>query len=220
MMTLLSSEQKDYAELLVKNYEQTRPDVYFLALITSPARKIEPELLRALRLKLADYFPAGAKPSVETESALWFSSLVESRGSDSITLLPGVLDLLRERLKAQPVNLLEKIRAIIKECHQSVPPVISWEEDLIYYSLIPAQDIHRRSLIRHTVLMAAKAVLSGKRPGLEEWINGMTTRVPAEISEHEDFKTLLLLSQTKIRRTKILSNARASSAASDDRILK
>lgn len=133
-MDSIFQQQLEDAKKEIEFYENSTPDVVSLALLASPARKIEPELLRRLRLELADHFPIEEKPHVGTESALWFSKLVESRGADSITLLPEVLHLLRRRLKEKHEALLEKIRRIILECHRSVPPVIAWEEDLIYGS--------------------------------------------------------------------------------------
>jgi small GTP-binding protein len=219
-MNLLSQRQEEFARRQFEFYENSRPDVFSLALLASPARKIEPELLRLLRLKLSDYFPGERKPNVGSESALWFSALVESRGADAITLLPGVLDLLRRRLVEQHGELLEKIREIIHDCHRSIPPVIRWEEDLIYYSLTSTAGNDYQDVIRETVLQAAKAVKSGERKGLEEWICGMYLRIPEELLNNDSFKNLLLISQTQSRKTKKLTDSSDFSSNSVDATLK
>ena len=95
-----TSQELDAAQQLLSYYEGARPDLIILAMLASLAKKIEPELLRALRLSLSDQFSADKRPTVGTEAALWFSPFVESRGPDGITLLPEFSELLRERLKS------------------------------------------------------------------------------------------------------------------------
>jgi internalin A len=219
-MSLLFHGQQEYAKREVEFYENSSPDVISLALLVSLARKIEPELIRTLRLELSDHFTLDKKPNVGTEFTLWFSNLVESRGSDSITLLPGVSDLLRKRLKEEDPELLREIRQIIVNCHQSIPPVIKWEEDLVYYSLISKGEDHYQRLIYETVLKAAKAVQSGERKGLDEWISRMYLRIPKELSENKHFRKLLAVSQHQIIKTKELNYSQTNSSSSDDVILK
>src|SRR5262249_24520346 len=60
-----------------------------LAVPLSVAVRIEPELIRAIRLAVLPYLDVAA------ESDLWFSDLVASRGPDSIVLKPEVLPGLR-----------------------------------------------------------------------------------------------------------------------------
>src|SRR5262249_34970166 len=60
-----------------------------LAVPLSIAVRIEPELIRAIRLAVLPYLDVAA------ESDLWFSDLVASRGPDSIVLKPEVLPGLR-----------------------------------------------------------------------------------------------------------------------------
>lgn len=200
-MYLLSQREQEYAKREIEFYENSSPGVISLAMLASPARKIEPELLRCLRLELSDHFPIEKKPNVGTEFALWFSTLIESRGADSITLLPGVSDLLRTQLKEKGNDLLDRIHKIILNCHQSVPPVIKWEEDLIYYSLISKGNDEYQDLIYNTVLQAAKAVQSGERRGLDEWISRMHLRIPQNLLQNQHFKKLLSISQQQFIKT-------------------
>jgi WD40 repeat protein/GTPase SAR1 family protein/DNA-directed RNA polymerase subunit RPC12/RpoP len=186
-------------------YERKRPDVVSLALLASPARRIEAGLLRILRLKLAHHFPAEKQPMVGTEAALWFSSLVESRGLDSLTLLPGVLHLLREQLRGK-VELLEEVHAIIESCHREIPPIINWEEELIYYSLNPAFDERQRfELLRQVSLSAKKALRNKGGHGFEERINEISRRIPQQALQHPDFRQLLSESQQRIKKFRSFS---------------
>jgi internalin A len=210
-MSSLFPQQEKFGQRQIDFYQRSRPDVVSLALLVCLARKIEPELLRHLRLKFSDYFSGDKKPHVGTESALWFSTLVESRGADGVTLLPGVLNLLRRQLKKEHSELLEKIRLEILICHESVPPVVRWEEDLVYYSLSTKQTAGHQARLRSSILEAAKAILSNKREGLDELINRMPVRVPAELFRHEDFKKLLSLSQSRV--VKVLTPSTAKSSA-------
>jgi internalin A len=209
-MSSLFPQQVQFAQRRLGHYENARPDVIYLALLVSPARKIEPALIRRLRLKFANYFPGQPPLTVGTESALWFSTLIESRGSDSLTLLPGVVDLLRRRLVERHGELLEPIREIILECHQSIPPVIKWEEDLVYYSL--STDGGDEEL-RQRILRAAKTILDDEERNLEEWVNRMSVRVPEELLKHDDFKNLLALAQARVVKPKVLTPAESDSSA-------
>lgn len=197
-MPSTSLKYKDIAQKRLASYKLSQPDLFSLSLLASLARRIEPELLRSLRLNLAHYFDEKKRPTVGTESALWFSSLIESRGSESVTLLPGVLEILRQRLKAQE-NLLEEVYSITKRLHQNVPPIISWEEELIYIGLSSKfTEEERAERIYKTTLEAVKAVKSGNRHSLEEMVIDISQRVPTTVVSQESFIKLLSLSQTRL----------------------
>jgi internalin A len=158
--------------------ETARPDVVALAMAASLARKIEPELLRAVRLGLADRLPTDSCPHAGTEAALWFSGLVESRGPDSITLLPEVSRELQGRLKSDSA-LFEAARAVIEDCHRAIAPVLRWEEELVYVALTPTlTDLSRQQRIRDAARQALEAISASPRPGLEDRVREMWTRLP------------------------------------------
>lgn len=197
-MLPVSQKYKEIAQKRLVSYEISQPDVFSLALLASLARRVEPELLRVLRLNLSYYFEKKKRPTVGTESALWFSSLVESRGAESITLLPDVLENLRSRLKQQK-KLLEEVYLITKRVHKNVPPVINWEEELIYYGLSSEFTEEKRAdLIHKSALEAVKAVKGGNRRSLEELVIDISQRVPTTVVNHESFIKLLSLSQARL----------------------
>ena len=63
-----------------------------LAVLLSPAVRVEPQLLRWVRLALLPKLDVGA------ESDLWFSDWVSSRSTEMITLDPAVRPHLYQRL--------------------------------------------------------------------------------------------------------------------------
>jgi len=212
MFKLLTPEEINYATERLNEYGHIRPDVITLAMLSSVARRIEPELLRALRLAFSDRFPAEYRPTVATEAALWFSLLVESRGPDNITLLPEFSLILRDRLKADQ-TLLKATYDVIKNCHQFVSPVISWEEDLVFLNLdILDPESDRKKNFEQNILRAIKAISEDDRPSLEEWIVEMRNRLPETANNNPLMALLQGISKVNInRRNKHSSNSRYQS---------
>ena len=68
------------------------PGARELAALVSPAPRIEPELLRAIRLAAAPEVDAGC------EADLWFGPLVETRGVRAVSLRTDIATTLREEL--------------------------------------------------------------------------------------------------------------------------
>lgn len=124
---------------------QKNPDACALAELASLAVRIEPELLRALRL-LA--LPAA---DVAAETDLWWSELVEIRGTAAITLTPDAAAQLRTNL-AQDRARLEHAYQILRQLHVQ-RDLLSLEEELIFRALADASmdDVEARL---HEVLAA------------------------------------------------------------------
>ncbi len=178
--------------------EQSQPDMVNLAMLASLARKIEPELLHALRFSLSDRFSVDRRPTVRTEAALWFSPFIESRGPDGITFLPAFSELLRERLKIEG-SLLEAAHQVIQECHKNSPPIIHLEEELIYLSMSRCiMETERRQLLEQNIWRVVKAISTGKRRGLEEWIVEMWPRLPETACKNPLLAQLRNVSEIKI----------------------
>jgi small GTP-binding protein len=192
--------ESEAAQETLREWEQTRADVVALAMVASLARRIEPELLRALRLSLRHWFTGVRWPTVGTEAALWFSPFVESRGPDSITLLPEFTARLRERLQATE-ELLEAARQVVLKCHAAAPPVIQWEEALIYLSLSArGTDADRVAQLERLVWRAVKGLASGRRRGLCECIVEMAPRLPGTAKSAPPFALLLAAARALLAR--------------------
>jgi hypothetical protein len=119
-MTALLEEAADRLNTL----QRRRPDLVRLARVASLAVRVEPHLLRRLRLECAP------EADVGSEADLWFSALVESRGTDAIVLDQHVGQLLREDVARRP-DVLETAIAVTEEAHQHAPAALRLEERII-----------------------------------------------------------------------------------------
>ena len=179
--------------------ESTRPDAISLAMLASLARHVEPELLRALRLRCATHFQGDERPRVDTEAAVWFGPFVETRGPDGITFYPEYAELLRQRLRKTP-ELFELAHAVIDECHLSIAPVVRWEEELVYAALAHGMpETQRRGALERAAWRGLKAISGGQRPGLEEWVVDMWERLPEPARHNPVVGQMRAVSEARVR---------------------
>ena len=118
-MTLGIDDASDRLNALLER----RSEVVQLAQVASLAVRIEPHLLRQLRVRCVPGADVGA------EADLWFSSLVESRGADAIVLDAPVVRLLRERLAGNPERL-QLAAALTAQAHEQTAPALRLEEHI------------------------------------------------------------------------------------------
>ena len=104
----------------------------------SLAVRVEPELLRAVRVKL---FPA---LGVGAEAMLWEDADVETRNATGIVFRPDRRQNFQSALAADP-ELLETAWEIIEPLHRSISPAIRMEEELAYASLSSAPGSQQRA---------------------------------------------------------------------------
>ena len=134
-----------------------------------------------------------------TEAALWFCPFVETRGPSGITLLPQFSELLREKLRGDN-SLLEKGRKVVEKCHENTPPVMRWEEELVYLSLNDGiTETERKQHLEQKVWPVVKAISAGNRQGLEEWIVEMWDRLPEAAIKNLHLMQLRDISQKRIQ---------------------
>jgi type VI secretion system protein ImpC len=149
-----------------------------LAEAVSLAIRIEPQVLRKMRLEL---FPA-ADAGVEAD--LWFSQVVESRAPSGIVLQPAATNLLRRRLGEKPA-LLEAAWRVIESLHRDISPAIFAEERLAYLALARKYN-EMRELLRSVV-----ATLVSPRGGeLAGWAARAIGRLPDEAKNSEEAQML------------------------------
>jgi tetratricopeptide (TPR) repeat protein len=175
------------------SWTRRTPEVAALAGVASLARSIEPELLRALRIGLGTRI-SGRRISVSAESALWFSSFVESRGTDAITLLPEALHVLRPLLADDP-QLLKDARIIVEDCHKSAPDVLQWEERIVYLALTG-----QTALLEEEIRRGLRSVSQGTRQPLASWISDMWLRLPPAAKSNPLLVTLYQHVRGMVRR--------------------
>jgi len=137
-------------------------EVVDLACLASLAVRIEPHLLRRLRLALLPDLDVG------TEADLWFSSLIETRGVKFIVLDAGVAGVLREIL-ALDRDRLNRTYAITCEAHEYASPSILLEETLNYLAL--KEGDNRRDAINEAFKPALRTIAAGGKSArdLAQW---------------------------------------------------
>ena len=150
-----------------------------LAVPLSIAVRIEPELIRAIRLAVLPHL------DVSAESGLWFADdLVASRGPDTIVLSPEVLPRLRAELAdrvaasgpADPVRLVGDITARV---HASGSPALVLEERVTWLAVTRGED--GRGAIEEELRPALLALIKDGRTGIANWLAGAWQRLPEAV---------------------------------------
>ena len=169
----------DESEILVDAYGAGSPLIQ-LAQLASPACRIEPQLLRVLRL---DCVP-DADVSVEQE--LWHSELVNERGK-TITFREGVVRVLRKRLKAMRSarpDVVAKARFLMADLHRDLPPLLILEDELAWAEVFG--DSGSLASGAQTLLTS----LLARREGLDYWLGRAWNVLPAELKQRPEGQAL------------------------------
>ena len=167
----------DAAEL-IRQLSQKNKWALCIAELVSIASKIEPELMRQVRLELVDQADAGA------EADLWFSPLVQSRNPSAIVLKRDVATLLRTEL-AKDSKRLDAAWEVVEKVHRHCSPALLVEEKLTWLALsgrIPEM----KTLLRSVVA----TVLHPERANLLSWAASAFARLPASARETEEAQML------------------------------
>ena len=155
----MTVKAENAAELISKTKKRF-PDAVRLARVVSLASRIEPELIRQVRLQLLPTVDAGA------EADLWFSPLVQSSTPLAITLFPAVVDLLRRELAKSPESL-QRAWELLKELHQNAPAAIRLEERVTFETLAGGDGSVER--VENELMSVVSAISEQKRSGLARW---------------------------------------------------
>jgi len=150
-----------------------------LAEAVSLAIRIEPQLLRKMRLSL---FPA-ADAGVEAD--VWFSQVVESRAPSGIVLQQTAAEVLRQRLGEKARGTGSSL-GVIESLHRNISPAIFAEERLAYLALA-GKHIEMRELLRSVVATLLSPPRAGASPA--GW-HGRSGRLPAEARYSEEAQML------------------------------
>ena len=145
-----------------------------LATKLSIAVRIEPELLRAMRLT--------ALPTVDVsaEADLWFSRWVRTRGADGIVLLPAVRTHLQERLAAELAAQMEEERQLVWETlarvHESISPALQLEERVAW--LVARYRQAAVGVVDEALRPALRSLVVEGRTGVADWFGRAWERLP------------------------------------------
>lgn len=158
-------------------FDDVTADARELALRVSIAPRITAALLRAARLRHL----RRAGPDVETE--LWFSSLIETRGTAAAVLDPEIARILRAELAAVPAepdgvsSALTAAKMLADRCQLNAPALVRLETDLIWYAA--RRDSAAAAALDESLRSIVKTILSGSgRLGVARWAFGLRRRVP------------------------------------------
>jgi hypothetical protein len=149
-----------------------------IATLLSVAVRIEPELIRAIRLILLPRLDVGA------EGDLWFSHWVVTREADAIVLRDEVVLELRQRLAerltaARPDDPARRLWDVVASVHGRLSPALLVEERLAWLAVNAAG----ADEIDVTLRPALRAALAGRRTGIARWFVRAWQRLP-EAARH------------------------------------
>ena len=151
------------------------PGAQRLAVLLSVAVRIEPQLLRAVRLALLPGLEVGA------ESDLWFSDWVASHSTEMITLEPAVLPQLRRRLsdwlRDSGPDAGERLHAEIRRAHADISPALGLEEEAAWLAVSGGTG----AAIETALAPALHALVAQGRNGVADWLLGAWERFPAQV---------------------------------------
>lgn len=180
---------------IIDAFEEENREAYRLALAASLAARIEPELVRALRLDLFLEKDAGA------EADLWFSPLVQSQTPLALEFEPEVLELLRQDL-AREQELLQSAWRVLKEFHGDAPFALQLEEELTYLGLSGESN---EAIIEKRLNSVLTAVSAGKRAGLARWASRALPSLPGKVSKTEAASRLSVVAGIQTRTGPVLT---------------
>lgn len=174
------------AKRLVGRFALDYPDALRLAEVVSLAVRVEPELLRAARLRLLPGVDAGA------EADLWFSPLVQSRSPAGIVFHAAVTHLLRGRLAENDGGggrgeSLSAAWEVVEAAHRHISPAILLEERLAWLALSG-----RREEVKRELCSAVATLIDPARRELSHWVARAFPRLPDDVKQLEEAQMLML----------------------------
>lgn len=149
-----------------------------LAEALSPAIRIEPELLRGVRLAMLPETDAGC------EADLWFSDLVENRSPAGIVFDVKAATILRHRI-AVDKERSTRAATIIARMHRGLPAAVRLEEEWIFLYLRGDADGQRERL-----RSAVASLVDPHRPGLATWAARAIERLPDHLHNLDEVQML------------------------------
>ncbi|MFI6403997.1 DNA/RNA helicase domain-containing protein [Streptomyces sp. NPDC050548] len=159
------------------------PGARELAVALSVATRIEPELIRAVRLHVFPLLDVG------DEADLWFSAWTAARTAHAMALRPELLPVLRaelaERLaSAAPDDPFHRLGAIVTEVHEHISPALRVEERLNWLDVtgvLGSSD--GEAIVGDLLSPALRALVEERREGVADWLSGAWARLPEAARE-------------------------------------
>ncbi|MEE1930067.1 tetratricopeptide repeat protein [Streptomyces sp. TRM 70351] len=162
--------------------------VRLLAVALSTATRVEPELLRAMRVEVRPTLDVGA------ESSLWFGPWSARNGADYMALRRPLLAPLRDLLRAELAGSRERdaVRRagdVVFRAHHSFSPALALEERLTWTAVLADAGLRAvaaeepDTTIDRLLESALRAAVERpeRRDGLRRWLTGAWRRLPERV---------------------------------------
>ncbi|MFK4157005.1 tetratricopeptide repeat protein [Streptomyces fungicidicus] len=161
-------------------------DARELAVALASAVRIEPELIRDVRVKVRPTLNVGA------ESRLWYGPWAAHRGGQYMALRTSVMlearrMLVEELRKSRPEDPIRLVGRIIDEAHKSHSPVLAHEERITWAALLHDAGIAAErqadvdDLLQSLLRTAVDEPL--RRAGLQRWFSQAWSRFPESVRQ-------------------------------------
>jgi isoamylase len=141
-----------------------------LAVLAALTVRLQPELLRALRLLCVPRLDASA------EGDLWWSDIMSARGVQGVSISSPVLRLLRDELREQyhqDPDLVSLARRTVEDYHASEQPTVILEESIAWAAIRDDQGTAEAELGR-----VLRSLIAENRTGLADWWPVAWARLP------------------------------------------
>ncbi|WP_405729625.1 DUF2075 domain-containing protein [Streptomyces sp. NBC_00028] len=166
-----------------RTFPQPAPGARRLAVALSIATRIEPELIRAVRLQMFPLLDAG------DEADLWFSPWTAAQTPHAMALRTELLPALREELAARlaasaPDDPIQKLGSVVAQVHAHISPALGIEERLNWLDVTGALASQSGSSTADAELQPAlRALVEEHREGIADWLAGAWPRLPESVRE-------------------------------------
>jgi hypothetical protein len=182
-----------FAERVVERALRSDPLAVELAELVSFASRVDPTLLRTLRLR---FLPSSA---ARLEASFWQSELVHVRAPDGCTMTGAIAALLRQRLANRDLLRYEEAWALTERCHAALPEPIRVEEELNYLERSKRRDAKRRAT--ELLQRAIATVVRGGDRWIAGWGAGAADRASAGGSGGNEHRLLSVAARTRLGTT-------------------
>ncbi|WP_329333206.1 DUF2075 domain-containing protein [Streptomyces sp. NBC_00663] len=157
------------------------PGARRLAVALSVATRIEPELIRAVRLRVFPLLDAG------DEADLWFSPWTAAQTPQAMALRTELLPALRAELAellaaSAPDDPLWQLGNVLEQVHVHISPALRVEERLNWLDVSGGLTVEDGSATVDALLLPAlRALVEEHREGIADWLAGAWPRLPESV---------------------------------------